>query len=80
VRTTITRIGDAHGIRIPEPLLEACGIVDEVELKVEGGRLVIMPVVNPRAGWEQAFADADQGNEVFGEGVRNRFDEEEWAW
>lgn len=82
MRANLARIGNSRGIRIPKPLLEATGIVDEVELAVEGGRLIVTPVPHPRAGWEEAFAahPAPEDEEVFGEGIRDRFDDEEWVW
>jgi antitoxin MazE len=56
MKVRIVRIGKSHGICIPEPLLEQAGLGDEVELRVEGGRLVIEPARRPRAGWAEAFA------------------------
>lgn len=81
MRANLARIGNSRGIRIPKPLLEASGIVDEVELGVEDGRLIVTPVPHPRAGWEEAFAAHPvPDDEVIGEGVRDRFDDEEWSW
>lgn len=81
MRATLTRIGNSRGIRIPKPLLEASGIVDEVELDVQDGRLIVTPIVHPRASWEAAFVSAAApDDEVFAEGLPNRFDDEEWTW
>ena len=41
VETRIIQIGNSQGIRIPRPLLEQSGLPGEVELKVEGDRIVI---------------------------------------
>lgn len=81
MRANFARIGNSGDVRIPEPLIEASGIMDEVELAVEDRRLTITPVPHPRAGWEEAFAahpTPDDG--VFGDDLRDRFDDEEWAW
>lgn len=71
-------IGNSRGLRIPKPLLEASGLVDEVEITIEPGRLIVTPVRHARAGWEGAFAGAESDDELAP--VTNRFDEEEWTW
>jgi antitoxin MazE len=82
MRATLARIGNSRGIRIPKPLLEASGIIDEVELGVEDGRLIVTPVPHPRAGWEAAFAAAPAApdEETFADDLSNGFDDVEWAW
>jgi uncharacterized protein (DUF433 family)/antitoxin component of MazEF toxin-antitoxin module len=39
----IVRIGNSRGVRIPHALLEQAGLENEVELSVQGNRLVIQP-------------------------------------
>jgi antitoxin MazE len=64
MKTHLIRIGNSRGIRIPEPLLAQTGLQDEVELEVEGHRLIISALSHPRAGWEEAFeAMARQGDD-----------------
>jgi antitoxin MazE len=43
---TLHRWGNSVGLRLPKPLLEQIGLADgsEVDVKVEGGRLIIEPV------------------------------------
>jgi antitoxin MazE len=55
VRTRLIRMGNAYGVRIPEPLIERVGPRYEVELRIEGGRLIVRPVPHPRAGWDEQF-------------------------
>lgn len=57
MRTSIVRIGNSQGIRIPKILLEQCHLGGVVELEVEAGRLVIRPVDTARAGWDEAFRE-----------------------
>lgn len=82
MRVQLTRIGNSRGIRIPKPLIEECGLEDEIELRATPQGLVISPLRRPRAGWHQAFAkDATNDNELFLRNVPpNRFDREEWKW
>jgi antitoxin MazE len=84
MKARLVRIGNSQGIRIPKPLLEQAGLRDEVEIEVEGNRLVIFPLHHPRAGWDEAFqAMARQGDDALldsGELVPTQWDEEEWEW
>lgn len=82
MRTTIRKVGNSRGVLIPAALLAQCQIESAVELTVEEGRLVIVPVRAPRAGWaEAAAAIAAQGED---EPLwPARFDDEEdgeWVW
>ena len=43
VHSKLVRIGNSRGVRIPRALLEQAGLENEVELSVQGNRLVIQP-------------------------------------
>jgi antitoxin MazE len=54
MKTPIRKMGNSHGVIIPKPLLVEIGVKanDQVDLKVEDGRIVIAPIgQDPRAGW-----------------------------
>ncbi|MFN4063686.1 hypothetical protein GO613_03890 [Azoarcus communis] len=60
MRTTVRKIGNSRGILIPAPLLAECGIADEVEMRLDGARIVIEPVQPSRTGWFDHYrAEAD---------------------
>ena len=82
MKARIVRIGNSQGVRIPKLLLEQTGLRDEVELTVEGSRLVIAPAREPRQGWEEAFAAMHAAGEdvLLDEPISTRFDDEEWEW
>jgi len=84
MRARIVKIGNSKGIRIPKPLLEQTGIMDDVELDVEKNRIIIRPVTNPRADWDDAFKSmADKGDDtliVGDDNISHAWDEEEWQW
>jgi antitoxin component of MazEF toxin-antitoxin module len=48
MRARIVKIGNSKGIRIPKPLLEQTGIVNDVDLEAEDDRIIFRPVVRPR--------------------------------
>jgi antitoxin MazE len=51
----IIRIGNSKGVRIPRSVLDRCNIEDQVEMKVENGKIVLTPLQGgPRQGWEEA--------------------------
>lgn len=57
--SAVKKFGNSAGVLIPKPLLAEIGAKagDSVELKVEGGRLVIEPVIRPaRTGWAEDSA------------------------
>jgi antitoxin MazE len=84
MKTRIVRIGNSHGIRIPKPLLEQCGLNGEVDLKVEKRALVIRPVNRPRAGWANAFREmARRDDDALLDDAApslSRWDKDEWEW
>ena len=82
MKAKIVRIGNSRGIRLPKPLLEQVGLVDEVDLEVRNGEIVISPSELARARWGEAAAllAARQEDELLDVPTATRFDVEEWAW
>ena len=84
MRARVVKIGNSKGIRIPKPLLEQTGIMNDVDLEVENNRIIIRPVTSPRNGWENAFRTmAQKGDDVLvmgDENISHSWDEEEWQW
>lgn len=82
IRSKIVRIGNSRGVRIPHSLLEQAGLDGEIEMSVEGGKLIIHSANQPRQGWAQAFAQmAEHGDDqLLHEAVPTQWDEEEWTW
>lgn len=83
MRTELVRIGNSRGIRIPKPLIEQCGLGEQVDLRVENDCLIISPNRPPRAGWEERFRaagpSADDEHLLKAVGP-SQFDREEWRW
>lgn len=56
IRSKLIRVGNSQGIRIPRILIEQAGLQDEVDLLVQGDKLIIQAVHQPRQGWRARFA------------------------
>jgi antitoxin MazE len=54
MKARIIRIGNSHGVRIPNRHLEQAGLPEDVELRVDAGRIIIEGARVPRAGWALA--------------------------
>ena len=84
MRARVVKIGNSQGVRIPKPLLEQTGIIGDVELEVDQNQIIIRPVLNPRAGWDDAFiAMAEDKDDVLLDGediLIHSWDDEEWQW
>ncbi len=84
MRARIVKIGNSQGIRIPKPLLEQTGIMEDVELDVDKNQIIIRPVSNPRNGWDDAFkAMTDRGDDTIideAENISHSWDDDEWQW
>jgi antitoxin MazE len=84
MKAKIVRIGNSRGLRIPKPLLEEAGLEGDVEMHVEGHRLVVTPADRPRAGWDEAFEEMSRaGDDVLLDGdvvVPTQWEEDGWEW
>ncbi|MHC1770256.1 MAG: AbrB/MazE/SpoVT family DNA-binding domain-containing protein [Flexilinea sp.] len=82
VRSKVVKIGNSRGIRIPRTILEQAGLIDEVEMRVEGNKLIIHACSHSRQGWAEHFETmAIQGDDRLLEEISGtRWDEDEWTW
>ena len=78
MRTTLRKIGNSRGILIPASFLAQFDITDEVELRLEGARIVIEPVKPSRAGWFDGYRP-EEDEDAWPETELDT-DNEEWQW
>lgn len=72
MKTSLIRIGNSRGVRLPKAVIEACGLDGEIEMIVESDRLVLKAAnAHPRAGWDDP---------KLWEGVDTTLSEEDEAW
>ena len=82
MKAKLVRIGNSRGIRLPKPLIEQAGLIDEVELEARKGAIVITPANGVRSGWEKAARDLHEHDDdsLVDQHVNTSFDDEEWEW
>jgi antitoxin MazE len=82
VRSKVVKIGNSRGIRIPRTLLEQAGLTDEVEMTVDGDKLIIHSARSTRLSWDAQFAAiTEQGDDhPMDEAISSDWDEQEWEW
>ncbi|MBI5185266.1 MAG: AbrB/MazE/SpoVT family DNA-binding domain-containing protein [Nitrospinae bacterium] len=82
MKANIVSIGNSRGIRIPKSILEHCQIEKEVDLEVEGNKIIIFPSKEqPRKDWDKAFCEmAERGEDklLIPDDVDMEF--KEWEW
>lgn len=83
MRARVIKIGNSQGLRIPKPILDQTGIMDDVEIEVEKNQIIVRPVNNVRAGWDAAFkAMGEDGDDepIINDNISHSWDEQEWKW
>ena len=83
MRARVIKIGNSQGLRIPKPILEQTGIMDDVEIEVEKNQIIIRPVKNVREGWDVAFKNmGEKGDDelIISDSISTLWDEKEWQW
>ena len=84
MKATIIQIGNSQGIRIPKPILQQCGLGQEVDLEVRNKTIIIKPAKRPRAEWNRAFqAMAERADDRLLDETANdetTWDGKEWEW
>lgn len=84
MRTAVRKMGNSSGVIIPKPLLGEVGLEtgDDVEMKLEDGKIVLMPVKShPRAGWaEAAKALAEAGDDGLAWPEFSNADDDSLTW
>jgi antitoxin MazE len=84
MKTAIRKMGNSHGVIIPKPLLAEIGAKanDQVDMKVENGKIVIASIKKPaRQGWAEdskALATAGEGGLVWSEFANK--DDKDLTW
>lgn len=81
MKVSIIAIGNSQGVRIPKALLEESGLSGEVEMELTKEGILIRPAKNSRRGWEEAFMNAAEVDDMdTGTEAESAFEKREWRW
>ena len=82
IRTSIIKIGNSQGVRLPKALLAISGIENDVEIAVTKGGIIIRPAKKARQGWSKHFeAMACYGDDLLlNDRIPTEWDEADWEW
>ena len=83
MKTTLVHIGNSRGVRIPKPLIEQCGLANEIEMDVRDRTIILRSTRDVRAGWDRAFAEMARLHDdtlLDANSTTTRWDDEEWQW
>ena len=81
MHTTLIKVGNSQGIRLPKAVIEQAGLEKDLDLSIENGAVGIRPIKKVRDGWEKAAAEcraADDDKLEDWDGTANDFDGD-WA-
>jgi antitoxin MazE len=79
MKSSIRKIGNSRGVLIPASFLKACGIEQEIELSLDGSRIIIEPMHKPRTGWFETY-QTNEDESVWGEIQETELETEDWKW
>jgi len=83
MRARVIKIGNSQGLRIPKPILDQTGIMDDVEIEVGKNQIIIRPVKNVRKGWDAAFKSMGKKGDdepIIDDNLSHPWDDDEWQW
>ncbi len=63
MEASIIKIGNSKGLRLSKIILEKYNIKDKVELILEKGRIILMPIKSPRNNWDLEFEKMAENND-----------------
>ncbi len=56
MKTTLVSIGNSRGVRIPKPFIDQCRLSEEIQMDIDGDRIIIQSPRKSRSAWDEAFA------------------------
>ena len=77
----VVRIGNSKGIRLPAYILKECNITDMVEMEIKDGKIIIIPIEQPRKGWDEKFKEMHKSGDdkvILDENPDTNL--EDWEW
>lgn len=82
IRTRMIRVGNSCVLRIPRAFIEQLGLCGEVEITIQGNRLVLQSASHCRSMWDEVFCKmAAEGDDALLDAPQTtEWDATEWDW
>lgn len=85
MKTKLIRIGNSQGVRIPKPMIEECGLSEEIEMILRDNEIVLRSAGETRKEWDEAFEEMSRqgdGRLLDQKDIEcpGEWDETEWRW
>jgi antitoxin MazE len=74
----LRKIGNSKGVILPASVISACGLKNEVNLRIEGNTIVIEALNTPRAHWFDSYVAESDTSEW--ESLSHDEGTDEWVW
>ena len=82
MKARLIQIGNSRGVRLPKLLIKDARLLDEVDIQLRDGSIVITSTKKPRSGWGESaklLHDRKQDS-LIDSPSRTQFDMTEWDW
>ena len=76
--TRLRKVGNSRGVILPAPFLNALNLTQDIEIRLEAGRIILEAPVNPRQGWFTAYRPSEEEPEW--DEVAELGSLEDWEW
>lgn len=81
MKVSLIQIGNSKGIRIPSSILKQFDFIENFDLILEKGKIILKPISNPREGWEEACRLMNENKDdklLYDDNYE--LDNEDWNW
>lgn len=76
--TKLRRVGNSRGVILPAPFLNALNLDQDIEMRLEGGRIILEAPTQLRAGWFDGY-HAELDKDAWAE-VAEVSTTDDWEW
>ncbi len=83
IQSRLVKIGNSQGVRLPKTWLEASGIIDNIEILLDKGQIIIRPIPEKsRQNWAESFQQMAKNHDdkLLDEEITTHWDNQEWEW
>lgn len=56
IKTKLVKDGNSVAIRLPKTVLTMSGLIDDVQMEVKRGQVILRPARTPRSNWKEHIA------------------------